>query len=71
MPPAAARTIREAMPARIASSRMARRWEPQEGAFTEPVAKSRWCVRGHQDPDTGSLSVFSPTLQTTAMILFL
>eukprot|EP00959_Pyramimonas_sp_CCMP1952_P104106 2176056-Pyramimonas_sp.AAC.1 len=37
---------------------MVRRWKPVEGTFQEPSAKSRWCVHGHRDPDSGSLQVF-------------
>eukprot|EP00959_Pyramimonas_sp_CCMP1952_P327336 6852926-Pyramimonas_sp.AAC.1 len=36
---------------------MVRRWKPVEGTFVEPEAKSRWCVHGHKDPDSGSLAV--------------
>eukprot|EP00959_Pyramimonas_sp_CCMP1952_P290506 6076127-Pyramimonas_sp.AAC.1 len=54
--PARARVIREQLPGRIVSSRMVRRWKPVEGAFAEPEAKSRWCVHGHKDPDSGSLA---------------
>ena len=71
IPPAKARILRETQPARIISSRMVRRWKPQEGTFAEPKSKSRWCVHGHQDPDAGSLAVFAPTPQTTSLMLFL
>eukprot|EP00959_Pyramimonas_sp_CCMP1952_P008010 167673-Pyramimonas_sp.AAC.1 len=67
-PPLQARKIRETIPERIASSRMVRRWEPQEGTFAEPTAKCRWCAHGRQGPDTGSSTVFSPTPQTTSMM---
>ena len=49
------RNARERFPDRILSSRMVRRRKPQPGVGTKPKAKSRWCVHGHQDPDTGPL----------------
>ena len=37
-----------------------------------PVAKSRWCIRGYQDPDSGgALQVFAPTPTTLAIYFFL
>ena len=39
-------------PERVLSSRMVRRWKAQEGTFSAPKAKSRWCVHGFADPDT-------------------
>eukprot|EP00959_Pyramimonas_sp_CCMP1952_P162458 3396683-Pyramimonas_sp.AAC.1 len=71
IPPARARAVREVCPERIITSRMVRRWKPVEGTFSEPQAKSRWCVHGHKDPDTGSLFVYSPTPQTTSIHMFL
>eukprot|EP00959_Pyramimonas_sp_CCMP1952_P404110 8467788-Pyramimonas_sp.AAC.1 len=50
---------------------MVRRWKPQEGTFSRPKAKSRWCVRGHEDEDTGEFRVYSPTPQMESLILFL
>ncbi len=38
--------IRRRHPDRILSSRMVRRFKPQPGLETAPLAKSRWCVRG-------------------------
>jgi hypothetical protein len=52
---------------RIMSSRMVRRYKPQEGTFADPIAKSRWCVRGFEDPDMGQMRVYSPTPQNTSM----
>lgn len=49
---------------------MARRLKPQPGVNLLPKAKSRWCVRGYQDPDTKSLQVYSPTPQTESLMLF-
>lgn len=68
--PQHAALIRKRYNDRIVSSRMVRRWKPQEGTFAEPTAKSRWCVRGHQDPDTGSLQVYSLTPQTPSLHAF-
>ena len=42
-----------------------------EGTQTEPSAKSRWCVHGFKDPDSGELLVFAPTPQTASLMLFL
>ena len=56
---------------RIISSRMVRRWKPQEGTGAAPKAKSRGCVRGHQDPDTQHLSVYAPTPSCESLMAFL
>eukprot|EP00959_Pyramimonas_sp_CCMP1952_P029689 623206-Pyramimonas_sp.AAC.1 len=53
--------LRRLFPNRVVSSRMARRWKPQPGVHSRPKAKSRWCVRGHEDEDTAELSVYAPT----------
>ena len=54
--------VREKMGSRIISSRMVRRRKPLEklGSWK---AKSRWCLHGHSDPDTGSLVTYAPTPQ--------
>ena len=62
--------VREAMPERILSSRMVRRWNPIAGV-NQFKAKSRWCVHGHQDVDAPSLKTFSPTPTTESLHLFL
>ena len=46
---------------RIVSSRIVRGLKPQPGIETPPNPKSRWCVRGHQDPDVAHLRVYPPT----------
>ena len=69
--PTAAKRIRKYMKHRIITSRMVRRWKPQEGTGAAPLAKSRWCVHGHKDPDSGSLMVFAPTPQTVSIMAFL
>eukprot|EP00974_Lingulodinium_polyedra_P129164 11209026-Lingulodinium_polyedra.AAC.1 len=50
---------------------MVRRWKPQEGTGAAPTAKSRWCVRGHQDPDAPELQVYAPTPQTETLMVIL
>eukprot|EP00959_Pyramimonas_sp_CCMP1952_P053587 1120878-Pyramimonas_sp.AAC.1 len=40
-PPEEGRRLRQAFPSRVVSSRMVRRWGPQEGVFAPPKAKSR------------------------------
>ena len=67
----AARKLREKWPDRIVSSRMVRRLKPQPGVGTPPKPKSRWCVRGHQDPDVASLRIYSPTPPVEVLMLFL
>eukprot|EP00959_Pyramimonas_sp_CCMP1952_P247252 5168405-Pyramimonas_sp.AAC.1 len=71
IPTEKAAVIRREQPERITSSRMVRRWKPVEGTFTEPTAKSRWCVHGHRDPDSGSLAVYAPTPQTSSIMMFM
>ncbi|CAK9100651.1 unnamed protein product [Durusdinium trenchii] len=34
-------------------------------------AKSRWCIHGHVDPDTGTLCTYSPTPQSEGLMMFL
>ena len=64
--------VRRSHPDRIITSRMIRRWKPGDSVDAPPVAKSRWCIRGYQDPDSGgALQVFAPTPTTLAMYLFL
>ena len=55
---------------RIVSSRMVRRRKPVEGIGSWKP-KSRWCLHGHVDPDTGSLATYSPTPQTEGLMCFL
>ncbi len=62
--------VREAMPERILSSRMVRRWKPIAGV-NQFKAKSRWRVHGHQDVDAPSLKTFYPTPTTESLHLFL
>ena len=68
---AEALSVRRRHPDRVLSSRMVRRLKPQEGVGTPPKAKSRWCVHGHQDPDTEHLQVYAPTPQSESTLLFL
>lgn len=62
---------RQRFPERMVSGRMVGRWKPQESTFSAPTSKSRWCVKGHQDPDVGKLETYSPTPQTGAIMTFL
>ena len=62
--------VREKLGDRIISSRMVRRRKPLEklGSWK---AKSRWCLHGHSDPDTGSLVTYAPTPQVESIMTFL
>ncbi|CAE7298113.1 unnamed protein product, partial [Symbiodinium microadriaticum] len=55
---------------RILSSRMVRRKKPlpEDNRWK---AKSRWCVGGHTDPDTGTLTTYAPTPQGEGMMAFI
>ena len=61
---------RRRYPERVLSSRMVRRRKPlaELGAWKP---KSRWCIHGHTDPDTGSLVTYAPTPQVEGMQLFM
>ena len=61
--------VRENLGHRIISSRMIRRKKPTPGVGAFKY-KSRWCLHGHQDPDTGTFEVFSPTPATEAITMF-
>ena len=65
-----ASSVRRRYPDRIIS-RMVRRLKPQEGLGAEPLPKSRWCVRGHQDPDSEDLRVYAPTPQSESIMAVL
>ena len=67
---AEAMQIRKSHSDRIISSRMVRRRKPQPG-LNAWKAKSRWCLHGHSDPDTGSLVTYAPTPQAEGMSMFL
>lgn len=64
-------TFRRRQPERIISSRAVRHLKPQPGINVPPKTKSRCCVGGHQDPDTKSPQVCSPTPQTESLMLFI
>ena len=66
----AAQEVREKHPTRIISSRMVRRKKPIPGLGAWKP-KSRWCLRGHHDPDSGRLVTFSPTPAGESMMAFL
>ena len=57
------------LPERILSSRMIRRKKPVPGVGNYKF-KSRWCVHGHQDPDSLELQTFSPMPSTEAIVMF-
>ncbi|CAE7498867.1 TY1B-DR1 [Symbiodinium sp. CCMP2592] len=49
---------------RIIDSRFVRRRKPSEVVGEAPSLKSRFCVRGDQDPDSGELEAYAPTVNT-------
>ena len=57
--------------ARILPSRMVRRWKPSEQPGVPPTRKSRWCVRGDQDPDLLQLDRHAPTVTTATLSVVL
>ena len=61
--------IRESQPHRILASRIVRRKKPMPGIGNFKY-KSRWCVLGHGDPDSGTYKTFSPMPSTEAISLF-
>ena len=65
-----AEKVRKQFPDRIISSRMVRRRKPLPGLHSWK-AKSRWCLHGHHDPDTGTLMTYAPTPQSEGLMLFL
>lgn len=64
-----ARQVRSALPHRIVTSRMIRRKKPLPGVNNFKY-KSRWCVHGHCDPDTGSFQTFAPMPCSEAIVMF-
>lgn len=66
----AADQARKEHPERIITSRMVRRKKPQPELHSWK-AKSRWCLHGHVDPDTGELVTYAPTPQAEGMAAFL
>ena len=65
-----AEKVRRAYPSRILSSRMVRRKKPLDKVGSWK-AKSRWCLHGHVDPDSGSLVTYAPTPQAESIMMFL
>ena len=61
--------IKQEHPDRIITSRMIRRKKPMPGIGAFKY-KSRWCLHGHCDPDSGSFEVFSPMPSTEAITMF-
>ncbi|CAK0903387.1 unnamed protein product, partial [Prorocentrum cordatum] len=64
-------SARRRFPDRILSSRMVRRLKPVQGVGSLPEPKSRWCVHGHQDPDSETLEVYAPTPQSESVLMCL
>ena len=67
--PSEADVIRKEQPHRILASRIMRRKKPMPDVGNFKY-KSRWCVLGHSDPDSGNLRTFSPMPSTEAISLF-
>ncbi|CAK8995053.1 Retrovirus-related Pol polyprotein from transposon TNT 1-94 [Includes: Protease, partial [Durusdinium trenchii] len=67
--PAESRKVRRDHPHRILPSRFVRRKKPMPG-LGQWKFKSRWCVLGHCDPDTGSYSTYSPMPMTESISIF-
>ena len=65
---AEAQKLREQYSNRIMTSRMVRRKKPMPGLH-QYKAKSRFCVHGHKDPDSGTFRTFAPTPSTEALNL--
>ena len=61
--------VRKEQPHRILASRVVRRKKPMPGIGNFKY-KSRWCVLGHSDPDSGSYRTFSPMPSSEAITLF-
>ena len=61
--------VRRKLGHRVIASRMVRRKKPMPGIGNFKY-KSRWCVLGHGDPDSGSYKTFSPMPSTEAISLF-
>ncbi|CAE7929920.1 RE2, partial [Symbiodinium sp. KB8] len=49
---------------RVIDSRIVRRRKPGEQLGEEATLKSRWVVRGDQDPDSAEIEVYAPTVCT-------
>ena len=61
--------VKRECPERVITSRMIRRKKPLPGIGNFKF-KSRWCLHGHQDPDSGSFEIFSPMPSTESITLF-
>ena len=67
--PEESRRVRKEKAERIVGSRMIRRKKPMPGIHQFKY-KSRWCVAGHHDPDSGTFKTFSPMPSTEAIAMF-
>ncbi|CAK9083538.1 Retrovirus-related Pol polyprotein from transposon RE2 (Retro element 2) (AtRE2) [Includes: Protease RE2 [Durusdinium trenchii] len=63
------RQIRRERPHRILQSRFVRRKKPMPGVGKWKF-KSRWCVLGHSDPDSGTYTTYSPMPMTESISIF-
>ena len=61
--------VKKTNPERVISSSMIRRKKPTPGVGSFKF-KSRWCLHGHQDPDSGTFEVYSPMPSTEAINMF-
>ena len=61
--------VRRQCPHRILQSRFVRRKKPVPG-LGQWKFKSRWCVLGHSDPDSGTYSTYSPMPMTESISIF-
>ena len=64
-----AEKLRCKYPHRVITSRMIRRKKPTPGVGNYKF-KSRWCVHGHKDPDSGSFQTFSPMPAVESITMF-
>ena len=69
-----ARAVKREHGDRVIDSRMVRRWKPVKGqAEVTYVAKSRWCVLGHQYSDVSVMGnpAYAPTPSNDSIMIFL
>ena len=69
--PRSAKEIIKNNPDRLVPSRYVLREKPGEGLGSVSIAKARWCVLGHLDPDIMELERAAPTPQTVSIYTFL
>jgi len=64
-----AERLKSKHPSRVITSRMIRRKKPMPGVGNFKY-KSRWCVHGHKDPDSGTFQTFSPMPSVESITMF-